>query len=297
MARVLVVEDSPEQARLIVGLLRSAGFDPQAVASGEEAIRAVADRAPDIVVTDLILPGLTGLDVVEQVHRRHPLVPVILMTAFGSEAIARRALMSGAASYVPKRHVHHELVPTIESTLAVAQAHREQERMLRRLERSVSCFALENDPTLVPPLAAHVQDWVRSRARPADENELMQIGIALHEALLNAMHHGNLEVGSELRERDGDAYRRLLEQRSTEPPYRDRRVHVRLELSSEEMVCVIRDEGPGFDPHHVPDPTDAENLERVSGRGLYLIWTFMDRVQHNDAGNEVTLVKRLRHTA
>jgi anti-sigma regulatory factor (Ser/Thr protein kinase) len=54
---------------------------------------------------------------------------------------------------------------------------------------------------------------------------------------------------------------------------------------------VIRDEGPGFDPHKVPDPTDPENLERESGRGLLLMRSFMDSVAYNPTGNEVTLVK------
>ena len=56
----------------------------------------------------------------------------------------------------------------------------------------------------------------------------------------------------------------------------------------------IRDEGPGFDLNRVLDPTDMTNLERVSGRGLLLINTFMDEVKHNKTGNEITMVKR-RH--
>jgi anti-sigma regulatory factor (Ser/Thr protein kinase) len=140
---------------------------------------------------------------------------------------------------------------------------------------------------------AYVQDGIRSQDEHVDETELMQVGIALQEALVNAMHHGNLEIGSELREGDGETYRNLIEQRLTEPPFRNRRVHVTTRLSAEELACVIRDEGPGFDPTVVRDPTDPENLERVSGRGLYLIWTFMDRVRHNESGNEITLVKQL----
>jgi anti-sigma regulatory factor (Ser/Thr protein kinase) len=55
---------------------------------------------------------------------------------------------------------------------------------------------------------------------------------------------------------------------------------------------VIRDQGPGFDPAQLPDPTDPENLERVSGRGLLLMRTFMDEVTFNKSGNQVTMVKR-----
>ena len=60
------------------------------------------------------------------------------------------------------------------------------------------------------------------------------------------------------------------------------------------MTYVITDEGPGFDPSSLPDPTDLENLEKASGRGLLLIRTFMDEVQHNDRGNELTMVFRRR---
>jgi CheY-like chemotaxis protein len=292
MARVLVVEDSPEQARLIAGLLRSGGFTTDIADTGEQAIETMGREAPDLVVTDLILPGVNGLEVVEWVTHHHPLVPVILMTAFGSGEIATRALQRGAASYVPKRMLHEDLISTVEDTLALAEERREQAQLLPFLEGSEHHFVLENDPDLIPPLAAFLREGVRNCSEEFDDTALMQVGIALHEALVNAIHHGNLEVDSELREADSDAYRELIEQRRHEAPYCDRRVHVTLRISRHEIACVIRDEGPGFDLAQVPDPTDQENLERVSGRGLYLIWTFMDSVQHNEAGNQITLAKR-----
>ena len=57
---------------------------------------------------------------------------------------------------------------------------------------------------------------------------------------------------------------------------------------------VVRDEGPGFDPSQVPDPTDPEHLENLCGRGLLLMRSFMDEVTFNMKGNEVTLIKYLR---
>jgi anti-sigma regulatory factor (Ser/Thr protein kinase) len=56
-------------------------------------------------------------------------------------------------------------------------------------------------------------------------------------------------------------------------------------------AVVVRDEGPGFDPARIPDPTDPDNLERLTGRGILLMRTFMDEIRYNDAGNEVTMVK------
>ena len=60
----------------------------------------------------------------------------------------------------------------------------------------------------------------------------------------------------------------------------------------DEVTVIIRDEGPGFDPNSIPDPTDPANLENVSGRGLLLINAFMDEVTHNEVGNQITMIKR-----
>ena len=63
-------------------------------------------------------------------------------------------------------------------------------------------------------------------------------------------------------------------------------------MSSGAASFIIRDEGPGFDPSKLPDPTDARNLGKPSGRGLLLIRTFMDEVGYNPSGNEIRLIKR-----
>ncbi len=121
----------------------------------------------------------------------------------------------------------------------------------------------------------------------------MPVSTALDEALVNAMIHGNLEVSSKLRDADdGKPYREQIRERRGLAPYRERRVFVQLTTTRDEACFVIRDEGPGFDPTGIPDPCDPANIEKVSGRGLLLIHTFMDDVRHNDRGNEITMIKR-----
>jgi anti-sigma regulatory factor (Ser/Thr protein kinase) len=111
---------------------------------------------------------------------------------------------------------------------------------------------------------------------------------------VNAIQHGNLELASELREVDGGKpYYELAERRRSEAPYRDRRVRLTAELRRDEMRYTITDEGRGFDPTALPDPTDLSQIDKVSGRGLLLIRTFMDDVQHNATGNQITMTKRL----
>ena len=99
MNQILVAEDSLTQAIHIKHLLAAAGFGVETVANGVEALRAIERQAPDLLLTDLEMPEMNGLKLVEAVHRRFPWVPVVLMTAFGSDEVAARALEAGAASY------------------------------------------------------------------------------------------------------------------------------------------------------------------------------------------------------
>jgi CheY-like chemotaxis protein len=238
------------------------------------------------------MPELDGLELVEAVRLRYPHIPVILMTAHGSEEIAVRALQKGAASYVPKRSLAQDLSPTVATVLELALRGRPMSRMLEWLVYTESRFVLDNDVSIIPDLIGHLEASI-TQLKSVDETALIQVGVALREALVNAMYHGNLEVSSQLRESENGLYEQLIATRRTELPYRVRRVHVTARQTPTEVVYVISDEGPGFDPTVLPDPTDPLRLEMVHGRGLLLIRTFMDEVTHNERGNEITMVKRL----
>ena len=292
MVTVLVVDDSAVDRRLAGGLLEKR-LDAKVTYAedGRAAVAALQNELPDLVLTDLQMPEMNGLELVEHVRRRHPFVPVVLMTAHGSEEIAMDALRRGAASYVPKRNLADDLASTVDNVLAVAHVDREQHRVLEFLTQTESQFLVENDQYLITPLVGHFEKGL-VRMKLCDETGLIQVAVALREALTNAMEHGNLQAPSELREGDGRAYRELLEGRRRQQPYCDRRVYVSVRESRTQAVYVIHDEGPGFDPSNLPDPTDPANLEKVSGRGLLLIRTFMDHVHHDDNGREITMIKR-----
>jgi CheY-like chemotaxis protein len=299
MPTILVVDDSGVDRHLAGNLLlKRAGLAdaPQLTVTyandGREALDSLRQAMPDLIVTDLQMPNLNGLQLVEEVRSRYPSLPVILMTAHGSEDIAIEALQKGAASYVPKKRLAADLLETVENILELSGTQRRRQRLLDECwVQSESQFVLTNDLALIAPLIGHVQDNLL-RMRLCDENGLIRVAVALREAITNAIQHGNLEVDSALRARDEKAYQRLLEERRQQEPYEDRRVHVTAKESRTEAVYSVRDEGPGFDPDTLPDPSDPANLEKASGRGILLMQTFMDEVIHDRSGTEVTLVWR-----
>lgn len=301
MTKILIVDDSAVDRRFAGNLLEK-NNDPNQdgplsvvyADNGKKGLEAISGESPDLVLTDLQMPEMNGLELVEAAKLQYPWLPIILMTGQGSEEIASQALQAGAASYVPKRNLAQDLVETVTNVLAVAGAHKERQRLLDECwMRTESYFLLENDMSHIAPLIGHMLDNLK-RMKICDENGCIRVAVALREALVNAMLHGNLEISSDLRETDEKAYYALIEQRRELEPFDDRHVHVHASETPTEARYVIRDEGPGFDLNRIPDPTDMANLERVCGRGLLLINTFMDEVKHNKKGNEITMIKR-RH--
>jgi CheY-like chemotaxis protein len=293
MPTVLVVDDSSVDRRLMGSLLtKNADLHVSFASNGNEALATMAGKLPDLVLTDLHMPEMSGFELVSAIIKQYPLVPVVLVTARGNEEIAVQALENGAASYVPKRALAQNLVETVYRVLSVSQQRRSRLRLLEGMNQFDCSFVLKNQSNLVPPLIEYLQDNLMHMGL-CGEIERVRIGVALQEALANALCHGNLEVSSELRESDPLGYCAMLEERRQMMPYQARSVHVTARISRTEAVFVIRDEGPGFDISRVPDPTDYGNLDKASGRGMLLMRTFMSEVRYNDRGNQVTLVKRL----
>jgi len=105
-----------------------------------------------------------------------------------------------------------------------------------------------------------------AQAAGFSEEDVFAIKLALEEAMTNAVRHGNRNDPS-------------------------KRIVVRYAISPEKVTIVVRDEGGGFRPEHVPDCTAPENIERPCGRGIMLMRAYMTEVSYNADGNEVLMIK------
>lgn len=289
MTTILVVDDNPLDREFAGACIQERGANAIFASDGREALRVVERDRPDVVLTDLQMPEMDGLELVARLRSEYPRIPVILMTAHGSEEIAVRALQAGASSYLPKRVLQRELSGALRIVLSLIDANRHRERIRDFLEGYEAHFELAYQPDAPQSLVDYLQSGLE-RLHIFDHAEVVQVCTALIEAITNAIDHGNLELCSSLRE-NGNRYRELAEERAKIPPYSSRRVQVRSRFTSDRAEFTIRDEGPGFDPASLPDPTDPENLLKAGGRGVTLINTFMDEVTFNDTGNEITMIK------
>lgn len=121
MTAVLVVDDDATVAEVVVGYLSRAGFETAQAADGPAAID-VADRLnPDLVVLDLMLPGIDGLEVCRRLRARHPGVAIVMLSALGEEQDRVLGLQVGADDYVAKPFSPRELVLRVQSVLRRSQ--------------------------------------------------------------------------------------------------------------------------------------------------------------------------------
>jgi len=116
MARIVVIEDEPDLRGVLEYNLRAAGHDVVAVATGADGLRAIVDRRPDLVLLDLILPDLSGIDVCRTIKERSPTgePPVMMLTARGEESDRVTGFEVGAEDYLVKPFSMRELILRIE---------------------------------------------------------------------------------------------------------------------------------------------------------------------------------------
>jgi len=121
--RVLVVDDDPTVSDVVRRYLEQAGFQVRLAADGAGGLAAVAAQRPDLVVLDLMMPGIDGLEVCRRLRRQLPDLPVVMLTALGEEADRVLGLEVGADDYVTKPFSPRELVLRIRSVLRRTAGH------------------------------------------------------------------------------------------------------------------------------------------------------------------------------
>jgi two-component system alkaline phosphatase synthesis response regulator PhoP len=213
MPTILVVDDEPEIVRVVRDYLEHSGFTVQVAADGPAALRAARAHKPDLVVLDLGLPGLDGLDVTRALRREGQL-PIIMVTARADESDKLVGLELGADDYLTKPFSPKELVARVRAVLRRAE-----------IVATPTDLITAGDVTLdVPRMAVRVRGTDIEQLTPTEFQLLVTLGrapgrIFTRAQLLDAVHG----VAFESYERAIDAHvkniRRKLEPDPREPRY------------------------------------------------------------------------------
>lgn len=266
--------------------LRVARDDAQAHAALQSG------KVYDAVLLDLGLSRCNGFELMDTMLKTCPNLAVIVISEIGEEQTVVEALQRGAMSYLGKTTLENSLPRTL---CKVIEANRQSRRISRVRDGLAAMrmdYELDNDPVLIRPLLDEVRETLDRFGIGGGNTAQLIVGI--EEAICNALYHGNLEIGSELKHTNFSEFYKQADEARKDPRLARRSVRLSIDGSRDGAKITIADDGQGFDPLAVPDPTLPENLARAHGRGLLMMRTFFDDVRFNKLGNVVTLTVKIR---
>lgn len=292
MPHILLVEDSATQAEQIASTLEQHGCEVARAENGIQALASIESQRPDLVVTDMRMPEMDGLELVRRIHSEHPTLPTVMTTAHGSEELAIDALATGAASYLSKRHII--LLPELTHRIIRLSVANSASLFLKgSLARSNYRFVLDCSPKRIDPLICLIVRMLTAMG-VAHTCQRIRIGVALDCVLYQSMIHGNLEepVGeAPLSRKQAEALVKSKQGNEQTREMTDRIVGCKLEVTDDRVIIVVEHQGKGNAFQHAAVPGTPESFESERGRGLLLLTSIMDEVMLSRRGHTVTMVK------
>ena len=302
---VLVVDDDSSTRRMLGLALERKGFTVSCAEGGDKALALLRERVYDMLLTDIHMPDIDGIDLCRDARAIRPGIGLILMTGFQTEESVLRAFRSGAAAYLRKPIELPRLFRTVGQVadalreaapdgapdylteavdLKVGPLSEEAERILQSPELVEEGLVFERDGWVsfeAPSHRAFVQRFANLSelmlTRGVDADTLEELRVAILELGSNAVEWGHES---------------------------DTRLPIRLSarVLSGMIVVVVEDSGTGFRLGEVPDPTkDVRQYQRTrtaagkrpGGYGIALVRAITDHLVYNERGNVVAMVKRL----
>jgi DNA-binding response OmpR family regulator len=270
---VLVVDDERDTNDILASLIRPRGFEPCQVFSGKQALAAVAEQHPDLILLDLMLPDIDGFALCDRLKRDREtnLIPIVMVTALQDAHHRAAGVRVGANGYLIKPFTPAQLYDVMDSALAWHDEHLQRGttgEIHFDIRSELTYLAEAND--LLADLFAHTQ---------LTDRQIKDLKQAVMEMGGNAIEWGH--------RKNAELVLRLT--------YR---------IDPTAVTLIIEDQGPGFNPSDLPhaasDEDPIRHLEirnelglREGGFGIMLARGLVDEFRYNQRGNVVTLVKRL----
>ncbi|MEW5945660.1 MAG: response regulator [bacterium] len=263
LSKILIVDDDLDLCLMLSRFLRSQGYQPEHALSGEEALDKIYAGDYDLVILDVMMPGIDGCEVCHRLkmQKEYNRLPILMLSAKDTEQDKIVGLKTGADGYVFKPFDIDELLAEMNSVF-----NRRRQSFARDGLSQEIAFHFESRFKYLEQVNEFVSDLFLNTSLASEE--IWELKLALHELGINAIEHGN----------------------RMDPA---KAVRVKCRLFRDRLEFEIEDEGEGFTLEQLPDPTAPSALVRERGRGIFLVSRVVDEVHYDNGGSRVRLIKYL----
>jgi two-component system, OmpR family, response regulator len=269
---VLIVDDKRDTNDILASLVQGRGFTPIQVYSGADALTAISNQIPDLILLDLMLADMSGFELCDRIKRSRDtnLIPIVMVTAREEEHHRAAGVRVGANGYLVKPFTEMQFSEIVDNALAWHEEHK------KRGTTGEINFDIRSELTYLSQASDLLADLFAHT--PLSDRHIKDLKQAVMEMGGNAIEWGH--------RKNADLVLRIT---------------YRIDPSS--ITLIIKDQGPGFDPKVLPHAASDEDpighIEirnelglREGGFGIMLARGLVDQFRYNRSGNEVTLVKR-----
>ena len=274
--RLLIVDDDPSIHELVHAMLVGHGWEADGASNGEEALARLKTHSYEVLLVDILMPGMDGLELLGQLRARHPATPVVMMTFKNTPDHVLGSLRREAAAYISKPFSRDALLATLQN----ASSNSVRGDDIKILSDKPHWISLQIRCQIAT--ADRLTQFVRELPSDLEPDQREQIATAFRELLMNAVEHGG----------------------HLDP---DKTVDLSYIRTARSIVYYIRDPGEGFSMNALAHAAIANSPEepfghlelrrqmgiRPGGFGLLMTQSFADELIYSAKGNEVIFIKYL----
>jgi YesN/AraC family two-component response regulator len=292
MKKILIIDDEKPVRDVLNIALCEEGYESLQAPSGEQGIELFKSNDPDIVITDVMMPGIDGIEVTKRMRAHRDDIDVVVMSGFGTEELVVNALRAGASNYIKKPIVFDELFKILDDIIFKRENRKRFEISREIVEREHKSIVIGND---VSKVWGAVNQILFNVQAAIDNVSLEGICIGLYELLINAIEHGNLGITFQEKSDalQNSTYTELLKSRMQQADTDGKVVRIESDYTPSSVTITIRDQGSGFDLSNLPNMKDAGSLLLDHGRGILLANLFYDSLEYDEPGNCVRISKTI----
>lgn len=288
--KILIVEDDFGSREYLYNLIRLEGYDVEKAMDGEEGIKVYKEYHPDLVISDIQMPKMDGLEMLSKLRKEKSDAIFIITTAFGSEDYAIEALRLGANNYLKKPIDKKSLIGLVKKYQTIVDsrklAKKAEGKVIEKELKIEFNTHFEHIPSIVNQLISEI-------SIPIDDSDKTNIELGLDELITNSVEHGNLEISydEKVAALDTNTMAELYKSRMEDPELMNRKIIVEYRQRNDYSEWLITDEGKGFDWESIPDPTQGAQLMELNGRGIFITNFLFDEMEYIGKGNQVRIRK------